>query len=624
MDNELFETNIIERADTLVDFIMEQSTHYKTNHIILTMGEDFQYQAAHSWFLNLDRMIRHLNRRKDELDINMFYSTPACYLHALHSANLTWPAKSDDFLPYASDPHSYWTGYYTSRPNSKYMMRQAERYSQIHDIFTVICGENCSNSSGESLHEAVAIVQHHDAITGTEKQHVASDYHKRLHDAVHESFADIDMIAVYDTPAKLDNGYTFCPLLNISQCPTTEEIENSLKVSVLNSLSRTLSYYVRLPVFDAEFNVADEGGLPVVSQVVPLSDHILDIPGRKSKATHELVFKSEHIPPFSAKKYEITKTEKPKSRSKQQDNQNEYNLGNKNFSVSFDIINMKYSIRKEGSSVEKNVNFGMGYYKGHNGYNDKPENRASGAYIFRPDGDFMIPVNISDSFLVNGSVVDELHITYEGGWLSQIARVFHGEQAMEVEWRVGPIPVQDRIGKEIVSLYCTDIANEGVFYTDSNGRQMMQRKRDFRPTYEIDTELEPASQNYYPVTSQIFIEDDSDRLAVLVDRSQGGSSLQDGCVELMLHRRLLHDDGKGVGEALDEYAFSTGIVAVGNHFVMLGKENVKERKEKSLEMFYQPLVLFDINQQAKEIMPRVSTNIPENIHLLTLRKVNQT
>jgi len=506
-------------------------------------------------------------------------------------------------------------------------MRQAEKYSQIHDIITVFCGDNCSISSGESLHEAVAIAQHHDAITGTEKQHVASDYHKRLHDAVQESFADIEMIAVYDTPANSDNGYTFCPLLNISQCATTEEMERSLSVSVLNSLSRTRSHYVRLPVVDAEYDVADEHGTPIVSQVVPISEHILNIPGRKSKATHELVFKSEGIPPFTAKKYEITKRKRTNSRTKRQENQNSYNLGNKNFNVTFDIINKLYSIREEGLSVEKTVNFELRYYKGHNGYNDKPESRASGAYIFRPEEDFALPVNISQSFLVNGSIVDELHITYEGGWLSQVARVYHGEQAMEVEWRVGPIPVQDGVGKEIISLYCTDIANEGVFYTDSNGRQMMQRKRDLRPTYEIDPSLEPTSQNYYPVNSQIFIEDDSDGLAVLVDRSQGGSSLQDGCVELMLHRRLLHDDGKGVGEALDEQAFGTGLVAVGSHVVMLGKENVKERKEKALEVFYQPLILFDnsgIDQKAKEIIPRVITNIPENIHLLTLRKVIQT
>lgn len=39
---------------------------------------------------------------------------------------------------------------------------------------------------------------------------------------------------------------------------------------------------------------------------------------------------------------------------------------------------------------------------------------------------------------------------------------------------------------------------------------------------------------------------------VLNDRSQGGSSLNSGEVELMLNRRTLRDDNKGVGEPLNE------------------------------------------------------------------------
>lgn len=33
----------------------------------------------------------------------------------------------------------------------------------------------------DALEEAVSLTQHHDAVTGTEKQHVANDYHRRLH-----------------------------------------------------------------------------------------------------------------------------------------------------------------------------------------------------------------------------------------------------------------------------------------------------------------------------------------------------------------------------------------------------------------------------------------------------------
>jgi lysosomal alpha-mannosidase len=36
------------------------------------------------------------------------------------------------------------------------------------------------------------------------------------------------------------------------------------------------------------------------------------------------------------------------------------------------------------------------------------------------------------------------------------------------------------------------------------------------------------------------------------DRSQGGSVIQEGTIELMQNRRLYFDDDRGVGEALNE------------------------------------------------------------------------
>ena len=37
-----------------------------------------------------------------------------------------------------------------------------------------------SDPSSETLREAMGVAQHHDAVSGTEKQHVAYDYAKRL------------------------------------------------------------------------------------------------------------------------------------------------------------------------------------------------------------------------------------------------------------------------------------------------------------------------------------------------------------------------------------------------------------------------------------------------------------
>lgn len=39
-------------------YCQKQSRSYQTNNIILTMGEDFNYQDAKMWFVNLDMLIR--------------------------------------------------------------------------------------------------------------------------------------------------------------------------------------------------------------------------------------------------------------------------------------------------------------------------------------------------------------------------------------------------------------------------------------------------------------------------------------------------------------------------------------------------------------------------------------
>ena len=78
--------------------------------------------------------------------------------------------------------------------------------------------------------------------------------------------------------------------------------------------------------------------------------------------------------------------------------------------------------------------------------------------------------------------------------------------------------------------------------------------RNQRPTYTYNSTDEPVASNYYPINSKMEIRDETKglRLAVLTDRSQGCSSINDGEIEIMIHRRLLHDDAFGVGEALNE------------------------------------------------------------------------
>lgn len=141
----------------------------------------------------------------------------------------------------------------------------------------------------------------------------------------------------------------------------------------------------------------------------------------------------------------------------------------------------------------------------------------------------------------------------------------------------------------------TILGSDGTFYTDANGRQTLERELDARQSYTY-TPTEPVSANYYPVNSHIFIRDPlgKQQATVLVDRSQGGSSLVGGLVELMVHRRLLHDDSFGVDEALDETAFGQGLVVRGTHLLVLSDSlnSAKRFKPLAQQLYKQPHISF--------------------------------
>ena len=77
-----------------------------------------------------------------------------------------------------------------------------------------------------------------------------------------------------------------------------------------------------------------------------------------------------------------------------------------------------------------------------------------------------------------------------------------------------------------------------------------------------------------PVNCRITTTDPASQatLSVSVDRSQGGASMVDGSVELMVHRRLQMDDRRGVGEPINEPgldASGKGLIIRGVHRVSL-------------------------------------------------------
>ena len=147
---------------------------------------------------------------------------------------------------------------------------------------------------------------------------------------------------------------------------------------------------------------------------------------------------------------------------------------------------------------------------------------------------------VANTTITKSALSQEAHQIFSP-WVTQVVRLDAGSTFIELEWTVGPVPVGDGKGKEIISRIATDIASGDHFFTDSNGFETMLRTRNHRQTYSINL-TEPITANYYPVNTAISIRDASAQLTVVPDRTQGGASLASGEIEMLLHRRLLAGD----------------------------------------------------------------------------------
>ncbi|XP_011850339.1 PREDICTED: lysosomal alpha-mannosidase [Mandrillus leucophaeus] len=461
------EYNAKELVDYFLNVATAQGRHYRTNHIVMTMGSDFQYENANMWFKNLDKLIRLVNAQQAKgSSVHVLYSTPACYLWELNKANLTWSVKHDDFFPYADGPHQFWTGYFSSRPALKRYERLSYNFLQVCNQLEALVGLAANvgpYGSGDSapLNKAMAVLQHHDAVSGTSRQHVADDYARQL--AAGWGSCEVLLSNALARLRGFKDHLTFCRQLNISICPLSQTAAR-FQVIVYNPLGRKVNWMVRLPVSEGVFVVKDPNGRTVPSDVVvyPSSDSQAHPP--------ELLF-SASLPALGFSTYSVTQVPrwKPQARAPQP-------IPRRSRSPALTIENEvrphfnplscdKFEVSCL-TSPNPRYNASIG---------DNESDQASGAYIFRPNQQKPLPVSRwAQIRLVKTPLVQEVHQNFSA-WCSQVVRLYPGQRHLELEWSVGPIPVGDTWGKEVISRFDTPLETKGRFYTDSNGREILER-----------------------------------------------------------------------------------------------------------------------------------------------------
>ena len=84
-DPESEDYNVDKIVDRFINYANGYSKVYATNNLLFPMGTNFQYQDANAWFKNMDKLIKYVNKRQEKgSNVNVFYSTPTCYLHGVH------------------------------------------------------------------------------------------------------------------------------------------------------------------------------------------------------------------------------------------------------------------------------------------------------------------------------------------------------------------------------------------------------------------------------------------------------------------------------------------------------------------------------------------------------------
>lgn len=439
--------------------------------------------------------------------------------------------------------------------------------------------------------------------------------------------------------------FTSCDLLNVSYCPLTETSKNFV-VTAYNPLGRTVSTYLRIPMASSSIAVYNPQGQPVKSQVLPISDETIAVRKQQNlsdnNSKYELVFQVK-IPALGFATYFVNLTKSKSKNFKAHKTQVEDVLAFKDEPVVIqnDFVKLEFSkdtgllssMTDLESKLTSTVNQQFLWYNASIG--NKISGQPSGAYIFRPNSSNTFNVSTGGKAkisIMKGSLVQEVRQIFSP-FVSQVVRLYTGQRYAEFEYTIGPIPIQDKLGKEIISRFDTDIKSNGLFYTDANGREMQERKRDFRPTWKLNV-TEPIAGNYYPVNSRMYIKDSSKQLTVLVDRSLGGASIKDGSVEIMPHRRLLVDDKRGVAEPLNESGISgKGLIVRGKMCVFLAPpaKSAALHRELGEQMLLEPVLSFAPNPSTAEkwmsqyntLHSGLKSELPANVHLLTLETMDQ-
>jgi hypothetical protein len=292
-------------SENLANITKGRAGWFRTPNVLIPWGCDYQYQNAALVYDATDILIDTINQHP-EWGVDVRYSTPSEYLMALQQdETLELPIKKsgNSFFPYVPNPkQGAWSGYFTSRPILKGASRVSENLLHAAEILYIKASNALSNMMKSDLwnqleisRQGCGIVQHHDAITGTEcrkeegcsgtnqvvgSHDVLGDYLQMLKNA---DKATSKLFSTIFGPEDNDNNNNNNHKDDDNIMPTTTNTDPTIlgnlllsgergRVIVYNPLSKVRNAIVKIPVPVCNvqvFSVTKNGkkSPPILSQV---------------------------------------------------------------------------------------------------------------------------------------------------------------------------------------------------------------------------------------------------------------------------------------------------------------------------------------------------------------------
>jgi hypothetical protein len=478
----------------------------------------------------------------------------------MHECDAPWEV----FSPPNNDFFPYWTGFFTSQPVFKRMVRVASAlFHAARVLHTLHSMDNltapASLHSAQQLNvlwQAVAVVQHHDAVTGTSKPFNYVDYRQRL-----KYGSDLAVAVMRD----MLGGYT--PCLEAPRCANTENTtstaqphciesegplclpptNSSIHIQLINSLGWARDEVVRLRIPDSIGEsgitaVDDDTDAPVLIQ----AERVVGSNGRNET----LVWFAASVQALATSMYTLRIGDKEVAAV--QDDKRRPNLQttleNGQLELTFDESGQLVFVRNKMSGISMSVSLGVRYYT--------PGDQMDGTYDFHTNDGlcraFPGDTRTARFSVTRGKVFDEVtrHVDTASHVVLQL-RLYHNRtDGVEIVLKVGSVSVRDGDGKDVILQWNTSLETDNVFYSDGSGMELMERRLG---TGTFDQSIDPTMPglNYYPTTVLASIKASDAQLVWISDRSLGCASMRNGSLEKMVFRRLLEGDQKGMNVPLN-------------------------------------------------------------------------